>query len=87
MPEHVIGTNTVENLQAGTFYGFIGAVEHMVAKLKADPRMRGAKVIATGGLAELIASETNAFDVIDRELSLYGLYLIYNMNKQKKETL
>ncbi|MGI6004891.1 MAG: type III pantothenate kinase [Christensenellales bacterium] len=80
MPESVIGRTTVSNMQAGIIYGYVGQVEYIVKKMKDELGDKNAYVVATGGLAHLIAVETNCFDAIDQELSLYGLNILYQRN-------
>lgn len=80
-PESVIGRNTVSGMQAGIFYGYAGLVNHIVAKIKEELGSQDIRVVATGGLSRLIASETNAIDVIDGLLTLKGLRLIYERNQ------
>jgi type III pantothenate kinase len=71
-PPSVIGTNTIMSIQAGVVHGYIGLVEHMVRKMKAE--IGGdVKVIATGGLSKTIAGLTEVFDWIDPDLTLDGL--------------
>jgi type III pantothenate kinase len=79
-PPEVIGRNTVHSMQSGLLYGYVGLVEGMVARFRKElgPEMR---VIATGGLAELIARETDVFQAVDPWLTLEGLRLIYGMNR------
>jgi len=79
-PPEVIGRNTVHSMQSGLLYGYVGMVEGMVARFRKElgPDMR---VIATGGLAELIAQETDVFQVVDPWLTLEGLRLIYGLNR------
>ncbi len=79
-PPQAIGRNTVQSMQSGLFFGYIGLVEGMVARFRQElgPQMR---VIATGGLAELVAQGTDVFDVVDPWLTLEGLRLIYEMNR------
>lgn len=79
-PPQVIGRNTVHSMQSGLFFGYIGLVEGMVARFRRElgDDMR---VIATGGLAELIAQETDIFQVVDPWLTLEGLRLIYGLNR------
>ncbi len=78
-PETVVGKNTVSAMQAGILYGYVGQVEGIVSRIKkeanADPT-----VIATGGLAGLIAKECSMIDVVDPDLTLKGLLLIYKRN-------
>lgn len=79
-PKHVIGRNTVTAIQAGLLYGYAGLVEGIVARMRRE--MGGtAKVIATGGLARTISSETKVVDVVDTELTLVGLRFIYEINR------
>lgn len=76
----VIGKNTVSAMQAGVFYGFIGQVEGIVSRMKAQSEEEPL-VIATGGLAALIADETQMIDVVDPDLTLKGLAAIYKRNQ------
>ncbi|WP_172794016.1 type III pantothenate kinase [Sporosarcina sp. HYO08] len=78
-PEHIVGKNTVSAMQAGIVYGYVGQVEGIVSRMKAQSK-KEPTVIATGGLARLIANETNAIDVVDQFLTLKGLHLIYERN-------
>jgi type III pantothenate kinase len=82
-PAKIIGTNTVDNLQIGLFYGHIGLVdsivERMIAKLGPDT-----KCIATGGLAHLIAGESKYITAVDDTLTLDGLRIIYERNRAAK---
>lgn len=80
-PEKVIGKNTVSNMQSGIIYGFTGMVKYIISNIKKEIGSPGAKVIATGGLSELMFSEEKIFDVVDRKLTLEGLKIIYNYNK------
>jgi type III pantothenate kinase len=79
-PEKAIGTSTVKAMQSGLVFGYVGLVEGIVCRLQKELPSK-AKVIATGGYAGLIASETAVFDVVSPELTLYGLRLIYYMNR------
>lgn len=79
-PPQAIGKNTIHAMQAGILFGYVGLVEGLVARFKAE--LGGnPKVVATGGLAGLIAKETNCIDVIDQELTLNGLRYIYELNR------
>lgn len=80
-PEHVVGSSTVEAMQAGVFYGYIGQVDGLINRIKSEKQITP-KVIATGGLASLIAKESETIDVVDTHLTLKGLYLIYQKNMQ-----
>lgn len=73
-PERTIGRNTVEALQSGIVYGFVGQTEAIVSRMRAE--LGGsAKVIATGGLADIVAKQTPIVDAVDPHLSLVGLKL------------
>ena len=78
--DQVICKNTVASMQAGVLYGYVGLVEGLVTRMKKELSM-DAKVIATGGLAPIIAGETACIDHIERMLTLEGLRLIYEKNK------
>ncbi len=79
-PDTVIARTTVSNMQSGLIYGFTGAVEYIVRRMKEELGEPSAKVIATGGMARLIAPESNAIDHLDGLLTLKGLRLIYERN-------
>ena len=79
-PESVIGKNTVANMQSGIVYGYIGQVSYLVERMKREIGEPNAKVIATGGLALLVAGDSNVIDVLDGLLTLKGLCLIYGKN-------
>lgn len=82
-PKRVICKNTTESIQAGVILGYVGTVDYIVNRMKKEFNVADIKVIATGGLATLIAEETDSIDVIDKFLTLDGLYEIYKMNKDK----
>ena len=79
-PKCVIGTNTVTAIQSGIVYGYASLVEGMLARIEKELGEK-AKVVATGGYAELIAKETAVIDEVNPDLTLVGLRLIYLMNK------
>ncbi|AQS57923.1 type III pantothenate kinase [Desulforamulus ferrireducens] len=79
-PPSVIGKNTIASMQSGIIYGFAGQVEMLVKKIKQEMGT-DAKVIATGGLAEIIARETTVIDKIVPSLTLTGLRIIYERNQ------
>lgn len=74
-PGRVIGTNTVACLQSGTIYGYVALVEGLVARIKQELGS-DALVIGTGGLVDIVAPETSAITIVDRDLTLKGLRLI-----------
>jgi type III pantothenate kinase len=82
-PAKVIGTSTVDNMQIGLYYGYIGLVdgilERMIAELGADT-----KIIATGGLAKLIASGSKYIATVDDMLTLTGLRIVYQRNQKPR---
>jgi type III pantothenate kinase len=79
-PPSVIGRNTVHSMQSGLLYGYVGLVEGMVARFKAELGT-DMKVIATGGLADVVAQETQVFQLVAPWLTLDGLQLVWDMNK------
>ena len=79
-PKRVIGTNTVSAMQSGIIYGYVGLVEGIVARIQRELGEK-AKVIGTGGYAEIIAQETKIFDIVNPNITLIGLKLIHQMNK------
>lgn len=88
-PGHVICRNTIEGIQSGVVYGNMGIVEYIVGRMKKEMiQITGStdpiKVIATGGMSTLIASEISCIDEIDKMLTLDGLALIYEKNKTNK---
>ena len=78
-PATVIGKNTVSAMQSGIFFGYIALVEGIIDRMKKEIRHE-TLVIATGGLARTIASESPRIDVIDENLTLDGLRIIYERN-------
>ena len=79
-PEHAIGTNTIDAMKSGIVFGYVGLVEGMVARIQKELGVK-TRVIATGGFAQLIASETKVIDEVTPDLTLIGLRLIYKLNK------
>jgi len=79
-PEKVIGTNTVECIQSGVFWGYIGLIEGITARIKAEYG-QPMKVIGTGGLAPLFDQTTSVFDLVEDDLTIYGLTVIHQYNK------
>ncbi|MDY6011851.1 type III pantothenate kinase [Clostridium sp.] len=85
VPNNIICKSTIVSMQAGILYGYIGQVEYIVKKMKNEMKNKCSEepiVIATGGLANLIAKETNVIDIVDSDLTLEGLRIIYNKNRE-----
>jgi type III pantothenate kinase len=80
-PNSIVGKNTVSAMQAGILYGYVGQVEGIVARMKEQAKVNP-KVIATGGLATLIAKESDIIDIVDPFLTLKGLQIIYTKNME-----
>ncbi|HEX9020024.1 MAG TPA: type III pantothenate kinase [Nitrospirota bacterium] len=78
-PPRVIGADTVSAMQAGIIYGYAGLVDGIVARMKKE-LSPDAKVVATGGLAELVAPETKTIEEVKPHLTLEGLRLLYDIN-------
>jgi len=81
-PERIIGRSTLTNLQSGMFYGYVGLVTNIVRKIKQELG-KDAKVVATGGMAVMVAEESKAIDVLDGLLTLKGLRILYQRNQEK----
>jgi type III pantothenate kinase len=79
-PPKAVGRNTVHAMQSGIVYGYVGLVDGIVLRLKAELAYP-CRVIATGGLAKLIAPLSEAIDEVDSELTLVGLRLLFERNR------
>lgn len=79
-PPSVIGRNTVHAMQSGLLFGYVSMTEGMVARFRAELGQE-MKVIATGGLAEIVARETKVIEVLAPWLTLEGLRLIWELNR------
>ena len=79
-PAHVIGKNTVSNMQSGIFFGYVGQVNYLISRIREEMKEPNAQVIATGGFARLIADESGMITKIDGLLTLKGLNNIYQRN-------
>ena len=80
-PEHVISQTTVAALQSGLVYGFAGQVDAIVERIRDELGAADAPVVATGGLADLIAPHSRTITAVDPELTLHGLRLVWERNK------
>jgi type III pantothenate kinase len=83
-PQSVVGTNTVACMQSGVFWGYVGLVREICARIKAE-RMREMRVVSTGGLAPLFQQAVNLFDEYQDDLTMHGLTVIYKYNKELAE--
>ncbi|MCX8073322.1 MAG: type III pantothenate kinase [Candidatus Binatia bacterium] len=81
-PKQVIGRNTVHAIQSGLVYGYVALVDGIVERMQEETREK-AHVLATGTYAELIAPESETIDEVDPFLTLQGLRLLYERNKEK----
>lgn len=81
-PPRVIGKGTVDSMQAGLVYGYVGLVEGLTSRVLAE--LGGGTVVATGGLAPVIARYTKIFDVVDDDLTLKGLRLLWERNRPER---
>lgn len=78
-PAQLVGTNTVASMQSGIYFGYLGLVDGILARMREE--IPGLKtVVATGGLAPLLAEDSEHIDTVDLELTLRGLKIIYDRN-------
>ncbi|APX11748.1 type III pantothenate kinase [Tateyamaria omphalii] len=80
-PQAVVGTNTVACMQSGVFWGYVGLVREICARIKAE-RARDMRVISTGGLAPLFQQTEKLFDDFQDDLTMHGLTVIHRFNKE-----
>jgi len=80
LPKKAIGRNTVAAMQSGIVFGYIGLIEGLVSRIQAELDEK-ATVVATGGFAALTTKATKTIDIVNSDLTLIGLRLIYNMNR------
>tara|TARA_R110002012_G_scaffold91627_1_gene222881 strand:- start:743 stop:1378 length:636 start_codon:yes stop_codon:yes gene_type:complete len=80
-PQRVVGTNTVACMQSGVFWGYVGLIKEITARIRAE-RDRPMKVIATGGLAPLFQQAEDLFDTYEDDLTMHGLTVIHSYNKE-----
>ncbi len=81
-PDSIIGKSTITGMQAGIIYGYVGQVDYIIKKFKKELG-EPAKVIATGGLAQVVSQESKEIDEMNGLLTLIGLNRVYEMNKGK----
>ncbi len=80
-PPSVIGKTTVAGLQSGLVYGFAGQVDGIVTAIRGELESPDAPVVATGGLAELVATQSSTIGQVDPYLTLEGLRLVWELNR------
>ena len=78
-PQTVLGKNTVEQIQAGIFYGYVGQIKEIIARI--HEQYPKAFVIATGGLGKIISNEVPSIDNYHPDLSINGMYQVYLLNR------
>lgn len=83
-PESILAKETISSMQAGLVYGYIGQTEYIIRKLKEESGYVDAKVVATGGLGNIIVNETDSIDYYDPDLTLKGLQFIYEKNRKNR---
>ncbi len=82
-PPTVIGTNTVVNMQSGLYFGYLGLVDGILARMKSElPPLK--KILATGGLAALLARDSEYIEEVRDDLTLEGLKIIYDRNRAQQ---
>lgn len=84
-PEKVLNNTAVGHIQAGIVLGYIGATEHLIRLAKEELGVPDCKVIATGGLARLVADNTSLIQVVDKDLVLDGLRMVYHRERGRRE--
>ena len=80
----VLGRNTVEQIQVGVVGGYVGNMEYLIRRTLEEMHCDNIKVIATGGLSRMIAEQTDHIDIVDTSLTMAGLQMIYDRNRDAK---
>ena len=84
-PAEASGRNTIASMQSGLIFGYVGLIEGLIQRIKQE--LGPARVVATGGLAEIIAKETPLIELVDQKLTIYGLLLLHELNKEQSQLL
>lgn len=82
-PDCVLGKDTISSMQSGLVYGQIGQTEYIIRKVKEEVGKDNVKTVVTGGLGRIIANETDTIDVYDPNLTLKGIYRVYQKQNRK----
>ncbi len=82
-PRSILAKETISSMQAGLVYGQIGQTEYIINQVKKESGYDNLKVVATGGLGRIIADETDAIQIYNRDLTLEGLRIIYEKNAKR----
>ena len=80
-PRQAIGKDTITAMQSGIIFGYVGLIEGIIARFRRE--LGEAKVVATGGYCQLLASETSSIQIVNPDLTLLGVRLIYEVNKSR----
>lgn len=80
-PPHALATNTRDALRSGIFFGCVALMQGMIARLKQEMNEPHARVIATGGMSQLLAPHCPAIEIVDMDLALEGLRILYELNQ------
>lgn len=80
-PPRVVGRNTIHSMQSGLYYGYVSLVDGVVERIRAELKLPDAPVLATGGLASVIAEASTTIDAVAPDLTLEGLRIIYDRNR------
>lgn len=80
-PSSILGTDTIKQIQAAIFFGYAGQIKHIIKKIKEELKEE-IVVLATGGLGKILSAEIDEIDEYDYDLSLKGLYSLYELNKK-----
>lgn len=80
-PPHALATNTHDALRSGIFFGYVGLIEGLIVRLRRELNEPHARVIATGGMAPLLSPHCPAIQIVDADLALDGLQILYELNR------
>lgn len=83
VPSRAVGKTTISNMQSGIIFGYSGMIQAMVERIKKETGLFDARVIATGGISDIVNKCVDIIDVVDRTLTLRGLNILYRMNSKK----